>query len=393
MALRKPDYATGIAADASGIYVTGYTDGTLPGESRSGNGDAFVAKFDTEGNLLWTRQFGSVRPDYGWSIATAPGGVYVAGYTDGALPGEVHLGDKDAFVVKFDTAGNLLWTQQFGSPGWTRDFAWGVAADASGVYVTGETRGTLPGQVASGPEDAFVVKFDAAGDLLWTSQFGSTSYDIAYAITAGAGGVYVTGTTSVRNVSASGDSRGDVFVAKFDESGNLLWNQSFGSAKDELARAIAVDGTRVYVAGYTKGRLAGVPKAGNWDVFLAGLDTSGNLISIAQFGSADYEYALGVAVDNQRGLHGRIHECHVARSDQPWVVKMPFLAKFNPCTPLAEEDFSATIDWGDGTTEPAADIALVETPGGEGVLTTGTIDAEHAYADAGTYTVTVPALG
>jgi len=53
------------------------------------------------------------------------------------------------------------------------------------------------------------------------------------------------------------------------------------------------------------------------------------------------------------------------------------------------EDFTATIDWGDGTTEPAADITLVEIPGSEGALTAGTIDARHTYADDGTYTVTV----
>ncbi len=53
------------------------------------------------------------------------------------------------------------------------------------------------------------------------------------------------------------------------------------------------------------------------------------------------------------------------------------------------EDFTATIDWGDGTTEPAGDITLVETPGSEGVLTTGTIQATHAYADDGEYEVTV----
>ncbi|MCP4569209.1 MAG: hypothetical protein GY841_16665, partial [FCB group bacterium] len=61
----------------------------------------------------------------------------------------------------------------------------------------------------------------------------------------------------------------------------------------------------------------------------------------------------------------------------------------SPDTYDTVENFTATIDWGDGTTEPAGDITLVETSGGEGVATTGTIEAEHAYADDGVYTVGV----
>jgi hypothetical protein len=58
-------------------------------------------------------------------------------------------------------------------------------------------------------------------------------------------------------------------------------------------------------------------------------------------------------------------------------------------SPTSQENFTATINWGDGTSEPLDDITLVEVPGRPGVLTTGTIQAQHAYADNGTYTVTI----
>ena len=70
-----------------------------------------------------------------------------------------------------------------------------------------------------------------------------------------------------------------------------------------------------------------------------------------------------------------------------------FVTRFREDVSVYEENFTATIDWGDGTLEPAEDITLLETPGCEGVATTGTIDAAHAYADDGVYTVAVPPLG
>jgi hypothetical protein len=97
----------------------------------------------------------------------ASGNVYVAGYTEGALPGQTNLGEmgfSDAFVRKYDAAGDELWTRQCGTSGY--DWAYGVAVDASGnVYVAGSTYGTLPGQTKFGRRsdyDAFVVKFGEA---------------------------------------------------------------------------------------------------------------------------------------------------------------------------------------------------------------------------------------
>src|SRR2546426_439575 len=131
--------AVGIALDASGVYVSGSISGALPGQTSAGSGDAFLRKYDASGNVLWTRQFGSSDFDQADNVAVDASGAYVAGVTAGAFPGQTSAGSADAFVIKYDTSGNDLWTRQFGSS--TYDLAWGMALDASGAYVAGGTAG------------------------------------------------------------------------------------------------------------------------------------------------------------------------------------------------------------------------------------------------------------
>src|SRR2546425_1032036 len=110
--------AVGIAVDASGVYVAGLTWDALPGQTSAGSGDAFLRKYDASGNVLWTRQFGSSDFDQADNVAVDASGAYVAGVTAGAFPGQTSAGSADAFVIKYDTSGNVLWTRQFGSSGY-----------------------------------------------------------------------------------------------------------------------------------------------------------------------------------------------------------------------------------------------------------------------------------
>jgi hypothetical protein len=163
--------ARSITVNASGVYVAGGTDGALPGQISLGGFDAFVRKYDHEANELWTRQFGSPDHDLALSITVDASGIYVAGGTDGALPGQSSLGITDAFVRKYDHEANELWTRQFGSP--DIDEAFSITVDASGIYVAGGTDGALPGQSSLGVTDAFVRKYNHEANELWTRQFGS----------------------------------------------------------------------------------------------------------------------------------------------------------------------------------------------------------------------------
>ena len=108
-------------------------------------GASYLSKHDSDGNELWTRQSGGQSGLFANSLAVDGGNVYVVGLTRGALPGQTHLGNTDAFVRKYDDDGNELWARQFGSRG--LDMAEDVVVDGSGnLYVLGTTRLSLPGQ-------------------------------------------------------------------------------------------------------------------------------------------------------------------------------------------------------------------------------------------------------
>ena len=133
------DEARGVALDGSGnVYVVGFTDGALPGQAGEGGADAFVRKLNPFGSEIWTRQFGTSGADWASGVAVdASGNVYVTGSTNGALPGQVSAGANDSFLRKYDSNGNEVWTTQFGTS--ANDSALDAVLDGSGnIYLSGK---------------------------------------------------------------------------------------------------------------------------------------------------------------------------------------------------------------------------------------------------------------
>jgi len=259
------DHAHGIATDSSGnVYVTGNTSGDLDG-SNAGSYDLFVVKYDSGGAKQWTKQLGTSDYDYAHDIATdSSGNVYVTGSTEGALDGS-NAGSSDLFVVKYDSGGAKQWTKQLGTS--SEDHAYGIATDSSGnVYVTGFTRGDLDGSV--GNRDFFVVKYNSGGAKQWTKQLGTSQTDHAHGIaTDSSGNVYVTGNTT-GDLDGSNAGSYDLFVVKYDSGGAKQWTKQLGTSSHDGATGIATDSSgNVYVTGNTTGDLDG-SNAGSSDLFV-----------------------------------------------------------------------------------------------------------------------------
>jgi Beta-propeller repeat len=299
---RKYDYANGVATDASGnVYVVGTTSGRLYGPANKGESDAWVMKFDPAGNALWKRQPGTNDFDKALAVATdAAGDVFVVGQTKDSLGG-VNKGEHDAWVVKFDADGRSLWKRQPGSS--VLDGAVGATTDSDGnLYVVGATEGSLGGS-NKGRSDAWIIKFDADGHYLWKRQPGTTGEDSANSVATDLfGNVYVVGVTGS---SLGGAKKGyyDAWIIKFDADGHYLWKRQPGTIGEDYANSVAtdVDGN-VYVVGYTSGALGGTSK-GIYDAWVAKLDADGHWLWKRQPATNSIDAAMGVATDADGGVY------------------------------------------------------------------------------------------
>jgi hypothetical protein len=170
----------------------------------------------------WARTFGRTGWDEGYSVQqTADSGYIIVGETEcyGA-------GDCDVWLVKTAAAGNLVWSRTFGGTSW--DVGNSVQQTTDGGYIiVGVTYGT-------GWGDVWLVKTDAAGNLAWASTFGGTGWDEGYSVQQTIdGGYIIAGVTS-----SFGAGNEDVWLVKTDAAGNLVWSRTFGGAHGDWAKSV-----------------------------------------------------------------------------------------------------------------------------------------------------------
>jgi hypothetical protein len=295
------------------VYVTGVTDGTFSGGTNAGAYDMFVAQYDTDGNPGWAQQIGTISGDVGYAIATDAGGnVFVGGETGGDLNGGVHALGSDLFVIKLDASGNRLWSRQLGAvdPGSAIQNATGrgVATDAGGsVFVSGfVTGGSFDGHASFGQSDVVLAKFDAIGNKLWTRQFGSPGFEYVHGLASDEGGnVYVAGQGYDSLDGNPPTNTGGILLIKYDGAGNRIWTRQRASTEYLAAYGVGTDRQGgVFVTGTTTASLDGNPSAGDGldDLFVTKYDTSGNWVWSYQRTQPGEDLGIGVATDGQGGV-------------------------------------------------------------------------------------------
>lgn len=227
------DVATDIAGD---VYVVGVTSATsVGGVATVGSTDALVLKLAAaNGALLWARNIGSAFADGAQAVAVdVSGAVYVAGYAGGRLVGSsINGGGFDAFVAKFDGDGNRLWLKQFGG-----GLADAFISDESGLSVasvagpaihlgldgSGNAVVAVTGQLGTvaNNNDVFVVRFNPGGEQIGTAfTFGLRRNDrVGRVAVAADGSIVVAGITEGEVPANSGSFRQDAFVVRLGVTG------------------------------------------------------------------------------------------------------------------------------------------------------------------------------
>ncbi|NEQ43480.1 MAG: hypothetical protein F6K00_07940 [Leptolyngbya sp. SIOISBB] len=330
------DAAYGISVDPEGnVYAVGATTGTL-GDTNEGSFDVWVAKYDSFGNELWLRQFGTSHPDLAWDIETftAENGevnFYLVGSTTGvisdALGGsENNDGYQDIWLGRFDSEGNPVLDNE-GDPVFVRqntqvppltgteiDNSLQIDVDSDGnLYqsaVTVELEEFSEGEFA--PQDfAWVASYDQQGNFRW-SNFDSLDvpgvFDESYGIAVASDGT--TFATGFSQLGIAGEENFvgvyDAWVSRFDENGEQIFLEQFGSVNYDFAWGIDTDSQdNAYISGLTAGDILGpdgepvASNAGFNDVFLAKYTKDGTFAWVKQFGTEgdDGQFLGDIVVD------------------------------------------------------------------------------------------------
>jgi gliding motility-associated-like protein len=301
------------------------------------NFDLTTSNLIIDPQLTWATFYGGGNFDDPMSVDTDnSGNVFVTGRSQstnfpvqnaGTFFQGINAGSYDAFILKFDNAGFLLWATYYGGTAW--DEGNSIVTDNSGnVFVTGRTQSTdFPVQNAgtffqginAGNNDAFILKFDNLGNRLWATYYGGSGEDICMSITTdNSGNVFVTGRTQstdfpVQNAGTffQGINAGsyDAFILKFDNLGNRLWATYYGgSSNDDYGFSITTDNIgNVFVVGDTysynfpvqnAGTFFQGTSAGSLDVFILKFDNAGNRLWATYYGGSGVDRGFSIATDN-----------------------------------------------------------------------------------------------
>lgn len=319
------DYGYGIATDSMGnVYVAGKfeMDANFGGNiwvQCAGNHDIYIAKYGPLGDFKWVRTAGGVWGDYSRAVTCdAAGNVYITGeiemncefFCSGITL--YSYGDNDVFVTKYNTDGVLLWAKKLGG-GPKSDRGYGITNTADGVYVTGNFQLTCVFNenitiTPIGLYDIFVAKYSLAGDFQWIKTAGGTGNDEGWAISSDpAGNIYTTGyftgnaNFSGTNVSSSGGA--DIFIAKYNSAGTLLWVTKAGGSGNDYGRGIAVDKlSRVFITGGFRSRcyfgtIRLTTASSNDDIFIASYNSSGGPVWARRAGGSYGDVGKAITVD------------------------------------------------------------------------------------------------
>lgn len=323
------DVGYGVVADASGnVFVTGTYQNTVQfGSTISltslGQGDIFVAKYNSSGICQWASSGGSTLDDQGQAIALdGLGNVVVNGYfkltaTFGIL-NITSYGSSDAFTGKLNSAGVWQWVADGG--GSSGDNGYGISTDANNnIYITGYFRGTAFFSIfplsSAGLDDIYIVKYDMTGNVVWAKSAGGAMDDHGNGISSDASGnTYLTGwfkngaaSFGTNNVTASGTNE-EVFVVKYNSAGTSQWAVSAGSSSYELGTGICLDNlgnpviSGTYQATFTMGTTT-LNAYGLGDFFIAKYNTSGTLQWVLPAGGNANDVAYKVSADGLGNIY------------------------------------------------------------------------------------------
>ena len=331
----KYDQVNAVLADSRrAVYVAGATEGQLDEEVIQGQGDSIILKYSTSGALIWGRQFGT-RSSLRGLATDQMGNLWVCGHTSNSIDGgeQQEAGKLEVFVAKFDPQGNRMWIRQL------RDaeiaYSESLCVDPLGdVYLAGYSEGDFDREADAVRSDGIIVKFNAAGQQLWSKKIGFEESDTLHAIACTRqGNLYVGGIIIKKTGPEPQDTQDDAFVAKYNAQGEQLWLQQLSTTEFEHIISLDVDNEEnVYVGGFTEGQLGADQAQGREDAFLAKYSPEGKQLWLHQFGTSGSDGVQSLAVDYKGAIYAAGYTYGQIGEDSPQGGRDAFLAKYLQAT-------------------------------------------------------------
>jgi len=314
------DFGYSISTDANGnSYLVGSfketaSFGTIQLFSY-GNSDIFIAKYNKNGNCLWAKKAGGISDDIGRDIfIDANGNIFVTGHFKETVSfGNIQLtsyGDWDIFIAKYDTIGNCIWARAAGTV--IEDFGTGISADSDGYsYLTGSfkgiaTFGTIQ-IVGYGGSDVFIAKYDPSGSCVWVKKAGGDSFDEGAGISTDASGnsyitAYYSYTGTFGTIQLVSYGGLDIFLAKYDSTGNCLWAKNAGGTLDDYGFNVSIDtnGNSYITGAFEDEATFGTTQLisyGFSDMFIAKYDSDGNFLWAKNGGGSSFDRGNSISTD------------------------------------------------------------------------------------------------
>jgi len=302
-------------------------------ESSNGLIDGFISKWSITGELIWATYFGGEYDDYIHGVASDNhGNIYVAGRTTSqkniatknALRTQIG-GSTDAFLAKFNAKGELIWSTYWG--GSQIDAIERVAVSRNGkIAVVGGTfsdngisTNNAHQTVKGRGDDGFVTVFNPDGSIYWSTYYGGADSDAVRDVSFNEEGeILVTGQSDSKSMIATIQSHQrnhagnlDAFIAKFDSTGKRLWGTYIGGTADDFGMGIDCDENgMIYVNGNTKSS-TGIATSGAYDTTLSGgirdialwkFSPKGKLLWGTYYGGVSHDYIYNIDYSNGRLL-------------------------------------------------------------------------------------------
>lgn len=295
------DYGSNIALDDAGnVYVVGFFIGTAYWDgiykTSSTQGDMFIAKYDTNGNVIWVRNGDVGENNYLYGIAVdKSGNAYVSANFSGNLQFEgaqvaSSIGGTDMFLIKYDTSGNFKWIKTAGGVG--NDGGNDTNIDSDGnILIAGYFRDNAQFEnktlTAHGTVDIFAAKYSPSGNLIWVKQFGGTGSQTAWTVCSDEkNNYYVTGwfsgTGAFDNTTIVSEGGSDAYIIKYDKNGILKWVEPTATGLDkQVGSSVFVKANNLAISGYYQGDMhiqgSSFPNSGGEDGYLALLTQSSDV--------------------------------------------------------------------------------------------------------------------